>query len=375
MSKNWRHTPLAGPAVNRRELNRALAAFGLAAVTVPVAVRTPQAAGKTMHFTWAGYDDPAFYTSYIEKHGAAPDFTLFGEEEEALQKLRTGFVPDTAAPCSYSVPRWRDAGVLEPIDTSKLSNYADVIPNLKNIRGMTDDQGTWFVPVDWGNSTVVYRADLVDEKYQTDNSWTILWDERYAGRLGMFDSVDGAVAVAGLVAGFRDAAYSMNDEQLQVAKELLSKQRPLLRFYWTDITAVDQGLASGELVASYAWNSSLKRLKEQGLDVKMMNPKEGILTWVCGLVKIKNGPGDVEAAYDLINAHISPESGKYEIENWGYGHSNIKAYDMVDEKNLTDVGLTKDVNAFLASGVFIESIEAATREKYIAMFDEVKAGY
>lgn len=374
MSNARRLPPLAAGA-SRRDVSMMLGAAGLAAVTMPLVPRGAGAAGLASHFTWAGYDDPNFMAQYQAKHGGLPDYTIFGEEEEALQKLRAGFRPDTAAPCSYSVPRWRDAGVLAPIDVGRLTNWPDLVPALKDMRGMNTEEGVFFVPIDWGNSSVLYRADLVDPAYQTDHTWKILWDERYAGRLGMFDSIDGAVAVAGLVAGFRDAAYAMNDEQLKVARDLLAQQRPLLRFYWTDVTAVDQGLASGELVATYGWNGSLKRVRDQGLDVRMMTPKEGILTWVCGLVKIKDGPGDEQAAYDIIDSFASPESGKYEMENWGYGHSNVKAYDLVDPKVFVDLGISKDVAAFMASGVFIEAIEPATREKYIAMFEEVKAGF
>ncbi|MBM3650105.1 MAG: extracellular solute-binding protein [Alphaproteobacteria bacterium] len=367
--------PLAA-AATRRDVAKRLAAAGLAVVTVPVVARSARAEGEGLatHFTWAGYDDPNFMTLYQQKHGGLPSYAIFGEEEEALQKMRSGFRPDTASPCSNSVPRWRDAGLLQPIDVNRLTNWPDLVPALKDLRGMNTEGGIFFIPIDWGNSSVIYRADLVDPVYQTDQTWKILWDERYAGRLGMFDSVDGAVAVAGLVAGYRDAVYAMNDEQLAEARALLEQQRPLLRFYWTDIAGVDQALASGELVASYGWNSSIKRLREQGLDVRMMQPKEGILTWVCGMVKIKDGPGDEQAAYDIIDSFASAESGAYEMTFWGFGHSNLKAYDMVDPSVFESVGISRDVQTFLSGGVFIESIEPETREKYIAMFEEVKAG-
>ena len=29
---------------------------------------------------WPGYEDPEFFGSYIEKHGAEPTFAFFGEE-------------------------------------------------------------------------------------------------------------------------------------------------------------------------------------------------------------------------------------------------------------------------------------------------------
>ena len=67
-------------------------------------------------FDWSGYEDPAFHEAFTEKHGFSPNFAFFADEEEGFQKLRAGFKADLAHPCSQSVPRWREAGLLEPID-------------------------------------------------------------------------------------------------------------------------------------------------------------------------------------------------------------------------------------------------------------------
>ena len=35
-----------------------------------------------------------------------------------------------------------------------------------------------------------------------------------------------------------------------------------------------------------------------------MNPKEGIWTWVCGMVLLTDGPGDQDKAYEFIDANV-----------------------------------------------------------------------
>jgi spermidine/putrescine-binding protein len=104
-----------------------------------------------------------------------------------------------------------------------------------------------------------------------------------------------------------------------------------------------------------------------------MNPKEGILTWVCGLVLIEGGPGDEQAKYDFIDAMTAPESGQFFIDTYGYGHSNMKAFEAVPLKRLEELGISSPT-ALFAQGVFIAEIEPSLREKYIAMFEQVKAG-
>ena len=375
---------LANRDISRRDVNRVLASVGVATVALP-AIRAraqdePEADPTSANdpdvlvFTWSGYDGPGIVGSYMDKHGMMPSYTLWGEEEEGFQKMRTGFKPDVAWPCTYSLRRWHDAGLLEPLDTSRLEHWDNVFPSLKDVEGAVIDGNQVFLPVDWGNSSVLFRTDLAPEYAGPENhSWMILFDEKYAGRLGIYDSVDGVFGVVGAVIGAENP-FDMTDEELAEATEMMRKQRDVLRWYWTDITSVEQGLASGELVASYAWNSSVVELKKQGLPVEYMNPKEGIYTWVCGAVHIASGEGSDDKTYDFLNAVSSPEAGEFIITEFGYGHSNMRSFDRVEQETLDNLGISDPV-AFMKDSRYFSEIPAATRERYITLFDEIKAGF
>jgi len=371
MEMNELRDRLAAGRLTRRQFARAAAVAGVGLMMLPLLARKGAAeTGQIEYYTWATYDDPNLHKAFTAKYGHEPSFSTFGEEEEALQKMRSGYRPDITHPCTYSVPRWYEAGVIKPVDPSRLQHYADIFPELTKIKGTrTKDDKPLFVPFDWGNSSVLYRTDLVDSN--TD-SWMLLFDEKYKGRLATYDSVDGAVSSAALALGFRNIG-TLDDDQLAKVKELMIKQKPLLRYYWTDQSAVEQGLASGELVAAYAWNSSLVTLKKQGVPVAYMNPKEGILTWVCGLALVEGSSGDEQAAYDFIDAMIDPQSGRYLIDNDGYGHSNRKSFDLVKPERLEELGL-KDPAALFKQGVFLEETAIDLKQKYISMFETVKAG-
>ena len=55
-------------------------------------------------FDYAGFEDPAYHSAYVEKHGDSPTFSFFGDEEEAFQKVRSGFKADVTHICAGSVP-------------------------------------------------------------------------------------------------------------------------------------------------------------------------------------------------------------------------------------------------------------------------------
>ena len=319
--------------LSRRDMNKALAAVGLAAVTMPLALKRVSATeGEVIYFTWSGYDIPELFPAYIEKHGGnLPETPLFGDNEETFTKMRAGFQVDVTHPCSSMVARWRDAGLLQPIDTSKLSNWGDVFDDLKSLKNTQDSQGQWFVPFDWGQTSITYRKDLVDWQGQ-EESWSLLWDERYKGRLAMIDAAEDAWWCAAIYAGVD--VDNVTEADLVKVRDLLTKQRPLLRFYSSDMTTVEQALASGELVAAMTWNSSPLELKAAGVDVAFAKVKEGALTWVCGLVK-NLFPSDLTAwnhsklATGLALKDLA-DGGELKALLDEHDHLKPEAYDTID---------------------------------------------
>src|ERR1700756_527482 len=192
-------------AITRRQVNRLLAAAGVALVAMPVTRRTAEAAGdQATFFTWAGYDTPDFFVPYVKKHGK-PNTPVFADEQEAFQKLQAGFVADVAHPCSGRLVRWRNAGLIQPMDTSKLSNFGDLYPVLTKINTANLDGKQWFAPIDWGNTGVLYRTDKVKPK---EDSYSLLWDERYKGSISMGEDITDTAIIGGLYVGVKDP-YAM----------------------------------------------------------------------------------------------------------------------------------------------------------------------
>jgi len=336
--------------ISRRDVAKAIAAVGLTTAMMPLIGRPAMAEdGEAIYYTWAGYDVPEMWPGYVEKHGNAPDLPTYGDAEECFTKMRAGFTADVMHPCSNNIPRWRSAGLLQPIDTSRLSNWKDVIPGLKQVEGTVDDQGQWFVPWEWGQTSVTYRTDLFDLENK-EESWGMLWDERYEGRLSILDAAEDAWWCAAIYAGvdFRN----VTEEGIAKVFDLLKKQAPLLRFRQSDSTTLTQALASGEVVAAMTWSDVPTALAAEGLPVKFAEVKEGGLTWVCGLVISKDAP-HYDKAHDLIDALLSPESGQWCISENSYGHSNVKSFDFFSAEELTSRALSTNPSNVLEKGVFL----------------------
>ena len=358
--------------LTRRQTNKALVSAGLMSIGM---VFGPKMAGAAAAdhptvFTWSGYEDDGFMGSYVEAYGEKPNFSFWGDEEEAFAKMRAGFDPDVTAPCSYKINHWNDAGMLAEIDSDRLTNWSEQIPSLTNVPDTIHDGKRLWICEDWGQTSITYRTDLVDIE---EESWGLVWDKRYAGRLSMIDSLIDGVMVAAIYIGAKDP-YNMTPDEVATTKEALQEQIPLLRFYSNSMTEVEQALASGELVAAVTWNASALELSNQGLPVRFMVPKEGAMTWTCGLSLMSwADPAKLDRSYAVLDSYISKESGYWEITNWGYGHANARAFDNVTDEELAARGLSNDPDALINSGIFQGAI--GNEPELQAMFEEVKAGF
>ena len=360
--------------LSRRAFTKTLLGAGVSLAMMPVAskVGLAAAADQATYFPWGGYDVPELFVPYIAKHGEPPNFASFGGSEEALTKMRGGFVPDVAHPCNQAIPRWVASGLFQTLDTSKLSNWSDIVPSLINLPGNVVDGKPYMAPMDWGRTSVTYRTDLFDLKGE-EASWGMLWDERYKGRMGILATAADTWWCAAIYAGV-DFNELSTDANFKKVADLLRKQRPLIRLYTDDTTTLEQALASGEMVAAMTWDSSAVTLKSQGIPAVFANVKEGALTWVCGAMMLKAAPNP-DKAHDIIDSLLSVETGRWLIAENGYGHSNARSFDQFTDDELKELGLNRDPSVILDAGKFQVPQTQEFETKMNQEFEQIKAGF
>ena len=362
---------LSTGTLTRRQVNKILASVGIVSATMSGIGRAAMAAAdpSLLVFTWSTYDKPNLHPTFIEQHGRSPEFTLFTSNGEARAKVRSGFQPDLAAPSWSHAPFWMSEGLVEPIDTSRLSHWPELFDKMQNLEAGDEKH---YVPWSWGNTAVVYRTDLAPQ-YVDNPTWGILWDEELKGKIAVRDAIMGSVLPTGLYAGVKDA-YNMTDEDLEVVGALMRKQRDLVKFYWKGEADVQQALASGEIIAATGWNSTYATLKKQGVPVGFMVPKEGMPTWVDGYMMIKGGPAPEQEKYDFLDAVMTPEAGALIIEELGYGAANRLSWDLADPESIATLGIG-DVNTAIRESLWSVAVPTEIKNKMVDLLNRVKAGF
>lgn len=330
--------------------------------------------GELTVFDWSGYEAPEFHPGYVAKHGQSPTFTFFGDEDEAFEKLRAGFKTDLAHPCSQSVVKWREAGLLEPLDTSRIEGWKDLNPGIMAMKNLaTDESGkAWFMPWDWGNTLLTYNSETVPAEDIT--SLKIFADPKYKDRVSLPDNVDDAYALGSLAIGLKDWTQ-MTDEQFKQASDFLREVHKNVRLYWTDNTDIVQVLSGGEVDLAWAWNDAAVQSALAGTPIKnTRDTEEGQSTWVCGYVMVKDAPGSKDKAYDFLNSINSPEVASFLLSDWGYGHADAKSMSTIDPAVVQAQGYG-DVDKFVEKTLFQSPVPAELKQKMIEEFEKIKAGY
>ena len=347
---------------------------GLAALVLIIGgswflVHAPAKSRPVTLFQWLDNIGPPFLADYEKTFHEKPAITIFADEDEAFSKMRAGFKPDVMGPCYYEFPRWKEAGLLQPIDTSRLKNWNKISPTLKNLPGISAGPGkVWFVPHYWGNTSLTIRADLAPE-YARSQSWDILFDPKYKGRVSVTEGVDDTVPFIARMAGVN--AYAMSDADWVKVQAKLRELMPHLRFVSSDATALAQGLASGELVAALSWRNTFAALKREHKPVAFLNPPGGMFTYVCGLVMHKD-PSNEEKALALIDSSLSDDAAVYLIGTIGDEPANTKAMAKVPDSVFQKLGIQRDLETFLKSGTFQSRLK--DKDKIVDAWAEIRSG-
>jgi spermidine/putrescine transport system substrate-binding protein len=237
----------------------------------------------------------------------------------------------------------------------------------------TDADGkAWFLPWDWGNTLLTYNSEKVDEK--DVQSLKAFADPKFQGRVSIGDNVDDAYALASLAIGVKDWT-NLTDEQFKQASDFLRAVHKHVRLYWTDTTDIVQALSSGEVDLAWAWNDAAVQSIAAGVPIKTKrDTDEGLSTWVCGYVRLKDAPGNADKAYDFLSAVNDPSVANVLVKDWGYGQANGKGMATVDQSVLQEKGYA-DVQKFVDKTLFQAPVPNELKQKMIAEFEKIKAGY
>jgi spermidine/putrescine transport system substrate-binding protein len=221
----------------------------------PVAAGAEPESGATLQiYNWSDYINLAVVKKFCAQYNCKYKITTFNNTDEALAKMRTGQLQfDVFFPTIDILGKLITAQLIQPLQHSYIPHLvSDVFDNFQN--PFYDQGWRYTVPYTIYTTGVAYRRDLIsdDSVRALSNPWTILWDPKYKGKVGIYDDYRESISMALIKNGITDLNTS-EQSQLNTAQSDLNAMINAVNVR-TDINGVYIGIPKGTYNVHLAWS-------------------------------------------------------------------------------------------------------------------------
>lgn len=278
-------------------------------------------------YNWGEYIEQSVIDMFEDKYpNIKVNYTTFDSNESMYSKIISGAASyDIIIPSDYMISKLIKEDMLAELDFSNIPNYKYIGDAYKNLSH--DPENKYSIPYFWGTVVVIYNSKYVDKADVESKSLDLLWNEKYAGKILMFDNPRDSFCLALLKAG-----YSMNSENPQeweTAATLLSKQKNIVQAYVMD-AIFDKMEAEEAWIAPYYAGDALI-IQETNPDIDFYMPKEGTNMFVDSMCILKTSEHKTEAEL-FINFMCEPEISAMNSNTVGYATPNQKSLELLDSE-------------------------------------------
>ena len=230
--------------------------------------------------------------AFEEKYGITVNYTNYESNENMYNKLKSGGANyDVVIPSDYMIAKLVEENMLRELDFSNIPNYQYIVDKYKNL--YYDPENKFSVPYTVGMVGLIYNTTMVEGN---PDSWGALWDEKYAGKILMFNNPRDAFGIAQFYLG-----QSINTTDLaewDKSIELLKEQNPLVASYVMD--EIFNKMEHGDAALAPYYAGDFLSMHDVNPDLAFVYPKEGVNFFVDAMCIPKNAENP-EAAELYIN--------------------------------------------------------------------------
>lgn len=255
---------------------------------------------------WGDYIDTTLLRQFEKETGIEVKYTTMTSNEEMLVKLSSAdCIYDMCFPSDYVIEKLIAQDLLHEINKDNIPNMSNIDPRFLDLS--FDPDNTYSIPYMWGTVGILYNTTMVSEPV---DSWNILWDEKYAGQILMYDSVRDTIGVTLIKLGYD--INTRSEEEVLAAQEALIAQKPLVRAYLTDDIKMEMINGSAALAVVYSGDAMACMYENQ--DLAYAVPQEGSNVWFDNIIipKTSQHAAEAEAFINfLCDAEVSAQNSEY----------------------------------------------------------------
>jgi spermidine/putrescine-binding protein len=227
--------------------------------------------GAYRESVWEVYAGP-----FAAKYGVEITFGEFYGGAEIRTKIEGGAVGIDVAWADFAnMALLAKGGFLYPLRIENLPNFKNLIPTMRDARGILVNGTYYGVGNDWGGVGIAYNPKIISP---APTSCSIFWDERYKGRMAMMSAPTSIVPNIAVAIG----EDPNNITDLDAIIEKLTEMKPLMKKFYTSHTEWITMYTADEIDIVWTYLGRVNVLRDEGVDIEWLIPKEGTYIWVEG---------------------------------------------------------------------------------------------
>ena len=250
--------------------------------------------GYTEDGTTEGYENYDWVTPFEEETGCDVQ-AKYADSSDEMYNLMTSQAGqwDGVSASGDSSNRLIASGAVSAVDPALFPDFDSVIAPLQPTTGTDNshyvvDGNVYGVPYMYGPNFLMYNSKVVKP---APTSWDVVFEtdlngaaNPYAGKITAYDfPIYIADAALYLMTHQPDLGitdpYSLTDDQLNAAIELLTGQATMVNKYWGLYTVEIDGFVNESMVAGTAWPINLSYVELDRPEVLAAEPTEGMTGW------------------------------------------------------------------------------------------------
>jgi len=285
--------------------------------------------GELNIYNWRDYLAPEVATDFEKEYGVKINIYPYDDEFIMLEELESDPKSD-----KYDLVVASDAILGKLIEQNLLADIDERnAPNVKHIGKKFMEisfnvKEFYAVPYTWGTTGMLVNTKFIPNA----DSWGVLWDQKYAGKIGMLNDPAEVVAAAAKYSGL--PLVPQSEQQMKQVKQKLLLQKEIIAGYF-EYTAMAEDMISEKLWAAHQWNGTAASAIEKNPDLAYIIPKEGAPIWMDAMAIPKNAKNKFTAE-TFLNYLNRPEVSAKNVEYLLYASCNEAAKKFISQDILNN---------------------------------------
>ena len=323
----------------------ARSAFLLAATACLLAT-SASAEDKVVNvYNWSDYIAEDTLANFTKETGIKVTYDVYDSMETLEAKVYAGSSGyDVIVPTNPNLERMIKAGVLQPLDKSKLPNDKHQWKFISDRLANYDPGNKYAEDYMWGTTGIGYNIDKIKQIMPDApvNSWAMVFDPKIISKFkscGVYflDSPDDVIP--SMLAYLGLDPNSKNPDDLNKAAKALEAVTPYVQKFHS--SEYIDALANGDICMAIGYSGDVFQARDRadqaknGVHIAYSIPKEGALMWFDSMAILKDAPHP-ENALAFINYMMDPKVAAANSNYVYYANGNKDSQALLNKDVIDD---------------------------------------